>query len=246
MADINIRGINLTTGQSQPAADNDILTTNENMALREAYVGPARGMPGTSPPGALGFTGTQGVTGALGFSGITGLQGTTGSIGFRGETGILGETGLHGATGPRGRTGIQAVTGLRGVTGSQGYANYYFVFGSTGLASTAEIIGLASTGGSFTVTLPSATGMQRSKTFILQDQAGVCGTNPVRVISQFYGGGPGNLYGSINGTTGITINSPYMAVEIYSNGNRYLARSSKQGATGLQGITGAQGATGVA
>lgn len=245
MADIIINGINLTSGQQQTVSDNDILTTNDNLAIRAAGVGASRGLAGPSPRGVMGLTGPQGETGLEGYPGITGAQGITGTAGIRGAT-MLGETGAQGFTGFFGRTGLIGATGVAGTTGAQGYAAYSFLFGATTITDTAEYIGLASTGGAFTVTLPSATGVQISKTFVFQDQAGNADINNISIYSGFVGGGPDGSWGSINGNTGIIIDSPYMAVEIYSNGNRYIARVSKTGSTGIQGETGVQGNTGVA
>lgn len=244
MADINISGVNLTSGQEKSVSDADILTSNDNVALRGAFIGSTRGIPGIGPQGSYGFTGIQGVTGTTGATGI-GAQGITGTIGLRGLTG-LGATGLQGRTGLIGATGsVIGNTGIQGNTGGLGFAAYSFLADATTITYSAELIGLASTGAAFTVTLPSATGMML-KTFTFQDEAGYASTNNIVIHSAFSGGGPDDLYGTINGYSGIRIDSPFMAVEITSNGNRYLARLSKTGATGIQGETGVQGTTGLA
>jgi hypothetical protein len=240
MSNFILNGINLTTGKDGQVTNSDTTTNSSKRAI-----GAALGLIGFSPPGIdSGITGLQGVTGLEGFQGITGLRGPTG---FQGLTGnfLRGETGFSGVTGLFGRTGIKGVTGLRGVTGSQGYASYLLVTGAMTISATSEIIGV-DTNTAYTLTLPSATGMSRSKTFLFQDETGTADVNNILINTQFFGGGPaGGVYNTINRTTGIRIDAPFMAVEIYSNGNRYLARVFKAGNTGIQGMTGIQGITGL-
>ena len=243
MADINLTGIDLSSGKNRPITSADVLTTNDNIAVRGFQLGASQGMPGIGPQGQPGLTGDQGQTGTQGLTGVLGNQGITGALGIRGVTG-MGVTGLQGATGIQGSTGIVVgETGVQGLTGSGSFARYSSLAGATTITYAAELIGLASTGGSFVVTLPSATGMQQS--YIFQDEAGAAGINNISIWSEFVGGGPDGKYGTINGATGVLIDAPYMALEIFSTGNKFLARTSKLGTTGLQGLTGVEGATGI-
>lgn len=226
MADINIVGIDLSTGQLRPLESSDFISDSSTNPLQGAT-----GLPGVTgiASGQTGVVGSPGVTGVQGITGIRPAhQGITGAISS--ATGILGVTGT-------------AVTtpGVQGLTGLQGAGSYSILTGATTITADAYIVGLDSTGGPFTVTLPDLTAFDPGygKVYVLQDQTGQANTNNV-IISA-----PANLFFYTDTT--YVINQPYQAVEIYNDaGGSYFAISFNIGYTGLAGLTGMyQGETGI-
>lgn len=160
MSDVNLVGIDLSTGQLRPITENDVASNSDGNPL-------------------LGVTGLRGATGILG---PTGLQGQTGFLGFPGITGLQGRTGIRGVTGIA--AGSQGLTGLQGSTGVQGYGNYSLLTGATTISIEAYIVGLDSTGGAFAVTLPLASAAGAARRFYFQDEAGVAQTNNITITPQ--------------------------------------------------------------
>jgi len=249
MAQININGINLTTGRLAPLGPGDIPVDSQ----RGTFLG-ASGIQG--PTGPDGVTGAQGITGAQGFTGETGIQGRTGFlVTLRGITGIQGLTGFDGITGIiNSITGASGRTGLQGRTGIQGQAIYSSLTGATTIeaVSTAQphIIGFDTSGSSFTITLPTAASIPSRKQYIFQDEGGAAGTNNLTIATS-----GGNL---INGAVTYVIDGDYEGAEVYNTGSIFIALTAKRGATGVEagstgiiatqgiaGMTGMQGATGI-
>lgn len=251
MAEINIYGINLSNGQYGLLGSGDTPVDSNSTSFS-------------------GATGIQGITGFLGNTGIEGTQGATGLLGsytgiigrtgirldWRGETGTQGVTGIIGATGPLNTTtGITGRTGIQGITGIQGVASSYSsISGATTLAAEVsplpQVIGVNTTGGPFTVTLPLSSSIPGSKQYIIQDEGGLAGTNNLTIATS----------GSdvINGAANYIMNTNYEGVDIYNTGTAFFVLvAAKMGATGIQtgatgiigispqGETGIQGATGV-
>lgn len=109
------------------------------------------GLTGTGgAQGSQGPTGPQGLTGPQGNQGPTGNQGNVGPQGNQGPTGNQGNVGPQGNQGPTGAQGFQGVAGV--YTISTKTANY------TETSTSGSIVLLGdTTGGAFTITLPSAT-----------------------------------------------------------------------------------------
>lgn len=231
MADINIQGIDQTTGKLRPVSGADTLVT----ASGEVILG-VTGIRGST--GLSGATGPQGAQGATGLIGATGVRGLTGTRGVTGPQ-VQGATGLMGATG----TDI-GVTGTFGVTGSQGYGIYALLAGATTLTASVQVVGCDTTT-SFTVTLPAAATAGVGKEYIIYDEIGNAATNNITIAR--------SGSDTINGQTTYLLDANFELVKLYSSGTNYYLRSLKgvtgiQGATGVatQGATGIQGATGVA
>lgn len=128
----------------------------------------------TGPQGTQGATGAQGSQGATGATGPQGAQGATGATGPQGTQGPAGTQGAQGATGAQGTQGPQGSTGAQGAqgaTGAQGPAGPQGTQGPQGattqLALTTvktsaynavanDLVAANISGGSFTVTLPTA------------------------------------------------------------------------------------------
>ena len=102
----------------------------------------------TGPSGPAGVTGA-GVTGA---TGPTGPAGTAGAAGATGPTGPTGPTGATGPTGPTGPTGATGATGVTGTIGLVRTANKISAY----TAAPNDLVACDISGGSFTVTLPTA------------------------------------------------------------------------------------------
>lgn len=227
MADINIVGVDLISGQFRPVNPSDFPSDNEANALQ----------------------------GASGLQGVTGIQGVTGVVGEVGYTGVLGPTGFRGITGTRGLTGVASLnsTGLDGVTGTsisnpgitgntgmQGSGSYSLLNGATTITTDAYIIGLDSTGGPFTVTLPST--IVPGKIYIFQDEAGVAGTNNITLTATT----PPYLSFAYQSNS-YTLSFNYQAAEILNDFTVYWINDFNVGYTGLQGVSGiAVGSTGIA
>lgn len=229
MADINIVGVNLVTGQFHPLTQTNYATDSDGRSLQGAS-------------GLQGVTGiSSGQTGVLGAQGISGINGTTG---IRGTTGILGITGaqFQGVSGLRGVTGVPLQK--QGLTGLQGAGNYSLLTSSTTIVITdAYIFGLNSTGGPFTVTLPVYNGTGGNDRFLIfQDETGQADINPVTLQATLP-----NVFNYESST--YLINRPYQAVEMLSDTGNWMPYSLNMGFTGIQGVTGVSdiwGATGIA
>lgn len=151
----------------------------------------------TSLPGASGTPGTQGAqgqTGNTGPQGSSGTAGTPGPQGAQGQTGNTGPQGATGATGPQGPQGPTGNTGPQGPSGSGsvsidagneaklGSDSLIYVSASPGfLSKTAAYTIVATdngkflicTGGSWTLTLPSA---NINLWFRVRNDMGISGT----------------------------------------------------------------------
>jgi hypothetical protein len=92
--------------------------------------------------GSNGITGSTGATGATGSNGITGSTGATGATGATGSNGITGSTGATGATGSNGITGATGATGSNGITGATGATGSNGITGSTGATGSQGITGV--------------------------------------------------------------------------------------------------------
>lgn len=210
MTNINLQGIDQTTGKMRPVVASDTLVTSSGETL----------------------VGVTGIRGATGLSGPTGLQGDSGATGIIGATGIRGVTGLRGQTGPiiSGSTGIAGATGLAtpGVTGVQGFGVYAFLTGATTLNTLVRIIG-CDTSNAFTVTLPLASTAGVAKEYWIYDETGNASNNNITVVR--------SGSDTLNGETSYVLDSNYELVKIYSNGSNYFYRTVK-GVTGVQGVTG--------
>lgn len=174
----------------------------------------AKGLP-TGPTGLTGSTGSTGPTGTQGEMGLTGpigLTGPTGPTGIPGSvanTGATGPQGEIGLTGPTGPTGLPGPIGNTGPTGTNVYVSYSLspvVANNETLYSTIgnyDIYQLDSSGGSFTITLPSAANL-RMHSFV--DVGGQLSTFPVQISCL-----PGD---SIVGTTSIVMNISYSSLNL--------------------------------
>lgn len=215
MTNINPVGIDLSTGQFRPLKSSDFAS--------DASANPLQGATGL--PGVTGIA--SGATGIKGQAGLTGIHGITGIR----PQGIQGITGgfLAGATGLTGQTGLEASVG--GTTGLQGAGPYTLLTGATTIASQSYIIGLDSSGGSFTVTIPLI-GLQGppGKVFVFQDESGQADVNPVTLSA------PDNAFHY--DSADYIINKPYQAVEILNEGGTYFIYEFNIGYTGIQGFTG--------
>lgn len=236
MADFNLVGIDLNTGQFRPIGSSD--TGTDSLGNRVA-----------SNTGITGVTGIAGTTGVQGFIGMTGPVGITGfsPTGIFGETGVeQGVTGLIGRTGIYGRTGLSS-QGIQGLTGSQGVYGepgappaYMVIYGATTLNTTRYLIGV--TGGGFIITLPSISSSVQGKRFIFFDISGTAGNTGSNIIIK------GSSTQTINGSNAVAINTSYGSVEVSASNSSsfgWFARFSGQGITGIRGATGSMGATGL-
>lgn len=228
MADLNLIGIDMNTGQMRAVDSSDTIVNSDNQ--------PLLGMTGVR--GASGLSGSTGLQGSQGASGILGATGIRGVTGFRGITGL---SNVQGVSGLIGGTGVTiGTTGIRGVTGIQGFGVYALLTGSTTLTASVRVVGCDSSGGSFAVTLPSAATVGAGKEYFIYDVTGNVGANNVTV--QRTGAD------TFNGQTSYSLDTNYELVKFYSNGTNYFYRIVK-GTTGLQGATGlfsdVQGATGI-
>jgi hypothetical protein len=115
-----------------------------------------RGLQGIQ--GIQGIQGTQGAQGIQGFSGTQGLQGLQGAQGLQGLQGFSGGTGSVGPLGYDGRRGLQGLQGAQGIAGTaQGAQGVQGAAGGGGSSnitsltatpagSTADLIGVRSSG----------------------------------------------------------------------------------------------------
>jgi hypothetical protein len=113
-------------------------------------------------PGPTGPQGNPGTTGAAGAPGITGAVGGTGPQGIQGITGAAGATGAIGPTGPAGSDLVWIKITANTAVDTYGAGTAYQ---------------FDSSGGSFTLTLPTTPARGFTVPFI--DSAGACGTYPV-------------------------------------------------------------------
>jgi hypothetical protein len=129
--------------------------------------GSAGAQGATGPQGAAGATGSQGATGATGPQGATGsagsngAQGATGATGSQGATGATGSQGATGATGSQGATGATGSQGATGPQGAQGPAGSFIptaIKTANYTAARGDLVLIDTTGGTFTVTIPAASG----------------------------------------------------------------------------------------
>jgi collagen type VII alpha len=165
-----------------------------------------------------------GATGTL--HGATGPQGATGVQGIDGASGYVGSDGATGSTGPVGATGLTGATGTAAPY-SKKTSNYTAVNGDYLIADTS--------GGAFTITLPSSPSTGNSVTIADGDS--------------FY---TNNLTIARNGSTiegnslDLVIDVPSLIVTLLYDGTTWEVFSSvgSQGATGYTGATGPVGATG--
>lgn len=230
MANVNIVGVDLNSGQYRPLTPRDFASDSDGNSLQGRT-----GLPG--PTGiASGQTGITGERGVTGFHGPTGFAGLTGPIGITGAQ-------LAGVTGLRGVTGTPASSaGSAGLTGLQGAGNYSLLSSATTITIDAYIVGLDSTGGPFTVGLPAFNNLGGyPKIFVFQDQTGQADINPVTLQVP-----PETPFSYAYET--YTINRPYQAVEILNDTGTYFVFEFNMGYTGLQGTTGISdipGATGL-
>jgi collagen type VII alpha len=105
------------------------------------------------PANLQGYTGSQGSQGVIGY---TGSQGDQGIIGYTGSQGIIGYTGSQGDQGIIGYTGSQGDQGIIGYTGSQGADYTWLRVTANYTASNNQGIVADTSGGSFTITLPTS------------------------------------------------------------------------------------------
>lgn len=248
MANINIVGINLSDGQFKPITPADTPTDTEG----NSYYGATGAIGATGLLGSTGFAGQQGATGLTGATGITGRTGIIfthrGVTGTQGVTGLSGATGvLNGATGSTGTTGVQGFTGVLPGSGA-----YSFLTAATTITSSAKILGIDTSGGPITVTLPLASSLTVGQEFIFQDESGMASINNITIATS-----GGDL---IAGTSTHVMNTNYEGADIMCDNVAFYVLVSKFGATGLlvsgptgvqgtqgvPGTTGIQGATGVA
>ncbi len=113
----------------------------------------------TGSQGDLGYTGSQGdsgYTGSQGVIGYTGSFGYTGSQGDLGYAGSFGYTGSIGSIGYTGSIGSVGYTGSLGYSGSRGALEPWSVKTSTYTAIDGDRILADTTGGAFTINLPSS------------------------------------------------------------------------------------------
>ena len=165
-----------------------------------------------------GPTGPTGATGSAGTASNTGSTGPTGPTGATGPTGIPGSATNTGATGPTGPTGIQGEVGSTGPTGATGptginplvsYSISPVVTSTQTLYSTIpnyDIYQINSSGGSFTMNLPSASSL-RIHYFV--DVGGSLSINPVTISTT---GGD-----TITGTTSVLMNIDYQSLNVASS-----------------------------
>ena len=160
----------------------------------------------------------------------------------------IGATGtLQGATGPQGASGVQGIDGASGYVGSDGATGQTGATGPTGSAApyikktanytavNGEYIIADTSGGSFTITLPSSPSLGDSVTIADGDS--------------FY---TNNLTIDRNGSTiegnslDLVVDVPALIVTLLYDGSTWEVYSSvgAQGATGYTGATGLTGATG--
>lgn len=226
MADFNLVGNDLNTGQYRPVGPNDASTDTI----------------GNSLVGRTGIAGVTGLTGATpsleGERGLTGSMGVTGfaPTGIFGETGIVGATGLIGRTGVRGLTGFsngsQGITGFRGLTGANLVNPRSILFGATTITVEATLVGV--TGGGFAITLPTPSAASLGRRILFYDITGVASSTPWSII------------GSFGGLSGYTVIQNYQMIEFIGlNTTSWTVRFGGQGPTGLTGKTGIRGETGI-
>lgn len=118
------------------------------------WVGPSTGLVGPAGP-----AGPAGATGATGPAGATGATGPAGADGPAGPMGPAGPAGPAGATGPAGPDGPTGATGATGATGPAGPAGAGILTNSTSSNNTyftALNTCVNYTGGTISVTAPSA------------------------------------------------------------------------------------------
>jgi hypothetical protein len=179
----------------------------------------------STPSGATGPQGPQGVSGA------TGPQGPSGNTGPQGPQGISGATGPQGPQGPSGNTGPQGPQGISGNTGPQGPQG---ISGNTGPQGPSGNTGPQGPQG-----VSGATGPQGP-----QGVSGATGPQGPQGVSGATGPqGP-------QGISGITptlsfLGSGSTIVNFGQTGTTYQINIfSPSGATGPQGPQGISGATG--
>lgn len=116
----------------------------------------------TGPIGPAGATGAAGSTGAQGPIGLTGATGATGATGTTGPTGaastVPGPTGPTGPTGPAGPTGATGPAGTNGTNGTDDVLTRTAVKTANYTANLRDLVPCNTSGGTFTVTLPAASG----------------------------------------------------------------------------------------
>lgn len=195
------------------------------------------GLTGFHPTGILGITGVEGETGLMGITGAL-PQGFQGGTGLEGITGVDGMTGLNlqGRTGLIGITGFsptgitpQGATGLQGHTGVVGTGAFATINSNASLDSSNYIVGVQTSNGPITVTLPTAASVGPGKMFLVQDIDGQAGTNNITVTR--------SDSDTINGQASIFLTSNYEQLKLYSNGiSRYGAQVLSAGVRGITGV----------
>jgi collagen type I alpha len=195
-----------------------------------------------------------GATGAL--HGATGIQGASGISGASGYIGLDGATGIQGASGVQGNDGATGASGINGTTGPTGSTGPGSIWTYVNGATTAQTGGqyvVDTSGGSFTITLPSsptvgynvafadaanwATNnltLGRNGTIIEGDAADLIVDVSEIEIKLIYDGSQWELFSSIGaaGATGV-------------QGASGVGATGINGASGAQGIQGASGASGI-
>lgn len=178
------------------------------------YVGflvePAVG--GTSGPvGPQGPEGPQGPAGAAGAQGNTGPQGPPGPKGDTGATGLQGPAGGQGAKGDKGDTGN---TGPQGPAGTS-YTTPAPVTKTTNYSMNGATDGLVKadcTGGSLTITLPSAATAVAGREYVVKRIVG--GSNLVTIV--------GASGATIDGGASVILSSQWQGVALLYDGNNWV------------------------
>jgi hypothetical protein len=204
---------------------------DSNSGIEYVYVNDGNSQQWVQPTnvGAVGATGSNGITGSTGATGATGSNGITGSTGATGATGATGSNGITGSTGATGATGSNGITGATGATGSNG------ITGATGATGSNGITGSTGATGSQGITgVTGATGEQG-----IQGVTGATGSQGVTGATGEQGiQGVTGATGS-QGVTGATGEQGIQGV----TGEQGI--QGVTGATGSQGVTGATGSQGV-
>jgi hypothetical protein len=184
--------------------------------------------------GLQGNQGTQGTQGLQGNQGTQGLQGTQGS-GVQGLQGVQGTQGLQGTQG----SGVQGLQGVQGLSGSGGGSNPWVKKTTTYTASNGDQLIADTSGGSFTITLPSSPTEGDSIKFADGNDWSLNGLTVARngsTIEQLSDD-------FILDVKGIVVEFVYdgSTWEVYS----YSGPQGIQGVQGIQGIQGVQGPFGI-